>query len=187
MKFSLVHILIPAGIVLACSTLSAQAPVSPATATVSFPANSEALSPDGRYAIVDIDRSSEPYHVVFLKNLQVNSRRELFDYDRHVDVLWSPDSKSFAVTDYGDSDFSRCNIFSVDEKIARIPVLDHLFRTLPESEQKRLKRLQSNHHFYVAASAWTGPKELRLKIWGYGDADPKGFTRYYALQLPSQP
>jgi hypothetical protein len=150
---------------------------------VSFPASSRAVSPDGRYAVIDVDRGSQPYHTVFLKDLQLNTRRELFDYDRHVDVLWNPDSTLFAVTDYSESNFSTCRIFSVIARIATTSVLDQLFTTLSESEQKTLRRLQSNQHFYVAASTWTGPKELKLKVWGLGTADPKGFTRYYPLHM----
>jgi hypothetical protein len=121
-----------------------------------------------------------------LKNLESNVRRELFDYDRHVDVLWSPDSTLFAVTDYGESDLSHCRVFSVDEKIKTVSALDQLSRTLSESERKRLQRLQSNHHFYVAASAWTASKELKLKVWGHGAADPGGFTQYYVLRLQTE-
>jgi len=150
---------------------------------VSFPANSRAVSPDGRYAVMDVDRGAQPYHTAFLKDLQLNTRRELFDYDRHVDVLWNPGSTLFAVTDYSEGNFSNCRIFSVNEKITTISVLDQLFRTLYESERKTLRWLQSNQHFYVAASTWTSPMELKLKVWGNGTADPNGFTRYYPLRL----
>jgi len=117
-----------------------------------------------------------------LKDLQLNTRRELFDYDRHVEVLWNPGSTLFAVTDYSESNFSNCRVFSVNVRIATTSAFQ-LFKTLSESERKTLRRLQSNEHFYVAASAWTGPKELKLKVWGYGSADPNGFTRYYPLHM----
>jgi hypothetical protein len=188
MKSLLIRTLLGMEIVLSCSILSAQESVKSTTASVSFPDNSQAVSPDGRYVVVDVDSLSEHYHTVFLTDLQFNTRRKLFNYDRNIDVLWSPDSKLLAVTDYGDSNFSRCSVISVDEKIAVISVLDQLFRSLSGSDRKRLERLQNNHHFYVAASAWTGPEKLRLKVWGNGDADPKGFIRYYTVLIhPSQP
>jgi len=96
---------------------------------------------------------------------------------------WNPGSTLFAVTDYSESNFSNCRIFSANEKITTISVLDQLFRTLSESERETLRRLQSNQHFYVGASTWTSPKELKVKVWGHGSADPNGFTRYYPLHM----
>jgi hypothetical protein len=94
--------------------------------SVSFPAQSEAISPDGRYAIISVDRGTKPSHSVFLEDRLLKTRRKLFNYDRHVVVLWKSDSKLFAVTDYVASDSSRCSILSVDEKVSPVQVLDVL-------------------------------------------------------------
>lgn len=153
---------------------------------VSFPAQSEALSPDGRYAIVGVDSDSQPYHAVFLEDQLLRTRRKLFNYDRHLVLLWKSDSKLFAVTDYATSDNSQCRILSVDEKVPPIQVLDVLSHQLSLDTWKQLETHLSNHHAYVEAEVWDGPMSLMVKISGYGDADPAGFAGFYEVLLPTQ-
>jgi hypothetical protein len=151
---------------------------------VSFPEQSQAVSPDGRYAIIGVDSGSEPYHAVFLEDRLHKNRRELFNYDRHIVLMWKSDSKLFAVTDYLGSENSRCSIFSVNERVPPIQILDVLSRQLSEATWKQLKTHLSNHHAYVEAEVWDGALSLMVKISGYGDADPTGFTEFYEVLLP---
>jgi len=151
---------------------------------VSFPEQSLAISPDGRYAIVGVDSAAEPHHTVFLEDLFLKTRRKLFNYDRHVALLWKPDSKLFAVTNYVGSDKSQCTIILVDEKMPPIQVLDVLSRQLTAASRKQLEIRLSNQHSYVEASAWDGSMTLEVKISGYGDADPAGFTEFFDVLLP---
>ena len=148
---------------------------------VSFPEQSQAVSPDRRYVIVGVDHDVEPYHEVFLEDRMNKTGRKLFNYDRHVAILWAYDSKWFADTDYVGSDASRCSIMSVDEKVAPIPVLDVLFQQLSESARQILKKHLSNEHVYVEASVWSKPLDLMLKVSGHGNADPTGFAEFYNL------
>ncbi|HXM99499.1 MAG TPA: Xaa-Pro peptidase family protein [Candidatus Dormibacteraeota bacterium] len=151
---------------------------------VSFPGQSQAVSPHGRYAIVGVDNGTEPFHTVFLEDRFLKTRRKLFHFDRHIVVLWKSDSKLFAVTDYVGSDNSRCTIVSVDEKVPPIQVLDVLSRQLSESTWDQLQSRLRNHHAYVGASVWDGPMSLQVKISGHGDADPMGFAESYEVLLP---
>ena len=152
---------------------------------VSFPEQSQAVSPDGRYAVVGVNSNIEPYHTVFLEDRNVKARRKLFTYDRHIVVLWNADSKLFAVTNYVGSDNSRCTIISIDEKAQPIEVLGVLSHQLAEASWKRLQNQLSNHHAYVEAVVWDGPMSLQVKVSGYGDADRKGFAEFYEVLLPS--
>ena len=154
---------------------------------VSFPAQSQAVSPDGRYAIVGVDSRTEPYHSVFLEDRLLKTRRKLFDYDRHIVLLWKSDSKLFAVTDYTGSDNSRCSVLSVDEKAPPVQVLDVLSHQLSEDTWKQLETHLRNHHAYVEAEAWDGPMSPMVKISGFGDADPTGFAGFYEVLLPVEP
>lgn len=162
----------------ACVTITAVRPVS-------FPGQSEAVSPDGRYAISGVDSGTEPHHTIYLEDRSLKARRKLLDYDRHIMVLWKPDSKLFAVTDYIGSDSSRCSILSVDEKVAAIRVLDVLSRQLAEGTWKQLESRVSNHHTYVEAQVWDGPMSLMVKISGYGDADAGGLAEFVEVLLPA--
>lgn len=150
---------------------------------VLFPEKTQAPSPDGRYVIVGVNSESSPHHRVFLEDRVRKTRRKLFNYDRNIVLLWHYNSKWFAVTDNFASDGSRCTIFSVDKKIRPMPVLDLLFRALYPSSRDDLKTFLSNHHAYVEAVAWDGPMILKVKVSGYGDANPGGFTKFYEAQL----
>jgi hypothetical protein len=152
---------------------------------VSFPAQAQAVSPDGRYAIVGVDSGTEPYHSVFLEDRSLKTRRKLFNYDHRIVLLWKSDSKLFAVTDYQGSDNSRCSVLPVDEKVPPIQVLDVLSHQLSEDSWKQLQTHLSNHHAYVEAEVWDGPMSLLVKISGYGDADPAGFAGFYEVLLPA--
>ena len=146
------------------------------TWSVGFPDHSRVYSPNGRYALINVNNNEEPYHTVFLENRRLKTRRMLFQYRRGVDVLWNPDSESFALTDYGGSDFAHCSVVFVDEKIETIPVLEQLLKRLSVRDQKDIQR---NDHLYVQAVQWINLDVLRIKIWGHDSESRTGFERFY--------
>ena len=156
--------------------LAAQAQQRHGALSVSFPEHSRAVSPDGRYAIAGVDSDTEPYHTVFLEDRQLMTRRKLFNYDRSIDLLWNPNSKSFALADRAGSDISRCSIVSVDKRVPTVDVWEKLVKAVDPDEQKNLL---ANHHVYIAATEWPDSDKLRVKVWGYGDVNPSGLTRFY--------
>jgi hypothetical protein len=109
------------------------------TNVVSFPEQSQAASPNGRYVIVG-ENHAEPFHTAILEDRALKTRRKLFDYDRHIDLLWNPDSKSFALTDYEESDYSRCSIIFIDQTLPTIRVWDKLVKALTQRTGKVLSR-----------------------------------------------
>lgn len=155
----------------------------PATASqastniVSFPEQSQAASPNARYVIIGGQNHAEPFHTAILEDRVLKTRRKLFDYDRHIDILWSPDNKSFALSDYEESDYSRCSIIFVDQTLPAIRVWDKLVKALTPTERKSLLE---NQHVYIAAMQWIEAGALKVKVWGYGEVDPSGFTRFYS-------
>ena len=155
---------------------------------VSFPERSQAASPDGRYVIIGVDTDSPPHHTVFLDDHAQKTRRELFDYDRHIVLLWANDSKSFAVTDYIGNDTSRCTVLSVDKSVRPIQVLDMLFTALNKDAREQLESQLSNQHVHVEAFVWAAPTVLTVKVSGYRDVDRAAFETFYNVQLhPAQP
>jgi len=152
----------------------------PHTNAVSFPEHSRSVSPNGRYVLVGVDAGKEPSHTVYLEDSQLKSQRKLFNYDRHIDLLWNPDSESFAVSDYAGSDYSRCSIVSVTESVSPVQVWDELIKAAPVNEQKSFLR---NDHVYIAATEWISSKVLKVKVWGHGEVNPAGFTRFYRYEI----
>jgi hypothetical protein len=85
------------------------------------------------------------------------------------------------VNDYAGSDFSKVLIFSAEQDSPPDDVGAQLLHSLQESPDR--KSLTDNHHVYFAASSWEGDESVRLKVWGYGQVDPKGFSRWYQYTL----
>jgi len=149
------------------------------TRAISFPEHSRAVSPNAQSAIVGVDSDTEPYHTVFLEDIRLKTRRKLFNYGRHIDLLWNPDSKSFALTDYAGSDYSRCTIIFVDESVPTIQLWDELVNSVTGDERSALLK---NHHVYIAAAEWIDPDRLKVKVWGYGEANSSGFNRFFTYE-----
>ncbi len=145
---------------------------------VSFPGISEAPDPSGRYSIIWSD--SSPHELIF-KNLKSAKSRHLLTFNRHIDVLWSPDGNAFALTDWGGSDYSEVLIYS-SARIGKSVNLRHVLKKtlglLPE--------VQKNHHVYFEALDWSEPWWLRFKIHGYGDYSPAGFDKFFKYNLKDE-
>lgn len=115
-----------------------------------------------------------------MKDRRLKTQRKMFEYERSVEVLWNPDNRSFALTDYGGSDFALCSIVSVDEKVQPIPVLDRILAKVSPQEREAIQR---NDHLYVAAVKWVDNKTLKVKIWGHDSERRKGFSRFYRYEI----
>jgi hypothetical protein len=78
------------------------------------------------------------------------------------------------INDYGGSDYSTCLVFSFAEQGTRVDVLEEL-RVKMGSDRS----IFGNHHVYVECVGWVGNDKVKVKVSGYGDVDPDGFTRIY--------
>ncbi len=151
-----------------------------------FPEQSRAPSPDGRYTLINVNQDREPHHVIWLQNLAKKNRQELYRYVRHADVLWSPDSSHVAVNDYGGSDFAVCLIFSVPNGKETLHI-DGNFLIQKLATGGQGNSIRGNHHVYIHATRWLGPKTIQIQADGYGDVDPHGFKFVYEYTLGKQP
>ena len=153
---------------------------------VSFPEQSSALSPNGRYAIIGDDRDTGTYHSLFLEDRLVKTRRRIFNYDRRVLLVWNLSSNAFAVTDYVAKDSAECRVVSVDAKVPPIQVLDVLSRQLPPEKWKDLQAALRKHHVSVEAVEWSGSGSLLIKISENRELRPESFTGFYEVVLPAK-
>jgi len=156
-----------------------------ATKLVSFPSTrTEAVSPDRRFAVVNVDSDTEPYHTLFLENRQSKTRRKLLEYGRHVEVLWNPNSTSFAVTDYAGSNVAECLVFSVSDGGESRNVADALQGTI--TNPKEQASLRDSSHIYWAAVRWKSPHSLLVTVWGHTDVAPaRNFQYFHTYNVPS--
>ncbi len=146
---------------------------------VSFPSTqTEAISPNGSFAVINVDSDAEPYHsALFLENRHTKTRRKLLDYGRHVEVLWNPNSTLFAVTDYAGSNVAECVVFSTQNSSPPQNVGDALQSTLRNS--KEIASLRDSMHIYWAAVRWTSPHALIVRVFGHTDVNPSHEFEYF--------
>jgi hypothetical protein len=149
----------------------------------SFPgAKSETKSPNGRYVVRNADDpKQESAHTLTLVDAKSGSAIKSYSYGRHVDVLWAPSSDAFVVNDYEGSDEARPVLFSVpwvDQPVDLREKLIDFLRSRGEA-----KSVEGDHHVYFSAKRWLSSNEILCQVTGYGDVDPKGFTRHYIYKI----
>jgi hypothetical protein len=150
---------------------------------VSFPgAKSETKSPDGRYTIRNVDdEKQEPAHTLTLIATKDGSATKIYSYGRHVEILWSPTSSAFVVTDYEGSDVSHPVLFTAPWTDQPVDLREKLIDFL--RSRGKATSAEENHHVYFSAQRWLSGNEVLCQVSGYGDVDPKGFAKHYVYKL----
>ena len=147
---------------------------------------SRAVSPDQRYAIIENDDYIDRY-AYFLDDRHLNTRRELFTYNKPLFFLWNHDSKLFAVTGYTGSDVSRSTVVAVDEIVRPVAVLDLFARQLSEIEREDLEGRLASQNAKIIALAWVKPGDLQVEVSSYDDKSHAGFMQTYILPVDLHP
>ncbi len=150
---------------------------------ISFPGvKSETKSPDGRYVIQNVDdEKREPAHTLTLIDTRNGSATKIYSYGRHVDVLWSPISSAFVVNDYEGSDASHPVLFTAPWTDRPADLREKLIDFLRLRHEA--KSVLRNDHVYFSAQKWLSGDRILCQVTGYGDVDPKGFTKRYVYRL----
>ena len=90
-----------------------------AAGRVEFPGHQPAPSPDRRYVIESQEPTPAlPQHVLLLRDTAANVTRELFRFNRHLEVLWAPNSRTIAMNDFTGSDLATCWLVRIKKGIA---------------------------------------------------------------------
>jgi len=111
-------------------------------------------------------------------------RRKLLEYGRSVEVLWNPNSTSFAVTDYAGSNVADCLVFSVTDGGEPQNVADALSGNI--TNPKEQASLRDSSHIYWTAVRWKSPHSLLVKVWGHTDVAPaRNFQYFHTYNVPS--
>jgi hypothetical protein len=150
---------------------------------ISFPGSkSTTKSPDGRYTVQNLDDAhAEPAHALMLIDSKSGKQHKIYEYGRHVDVLWSPASDALVVNDYGGSDFSRAMLFTLPSGESRVNLWKELIHFLQSRGDAR--SALGNGHVYFTVEKWLNDHEFRCKLTGYGPANRKGFTEHYVYEI----
>ena len=146
-----------------------------------FPSEKDTLySSDRKYAIINVDAANnEKQHKIILKEISSGKEWKIIEYSRHVEVVWSPNSKAIAITDFSGSNHSNTYIFIVGDNLTKINLEEEL------SKLNHLKKhLVRNDHVYIKARKWVRD-EMEISVEVYGDNDPNGFSTIVKYNLES--
>jgi uncharacterized protein YaeQ len=137
-------------------------------------------SPSGAYTLINSDHDTEPHHTLLLQNNKNGEETTIYSYSRNVRVFWSPQSDRLAITDNYASNESRIILFSMEGRVTEKDLTVQSLATLA-ADSDRLS-FTNNDHVYPEVLSWERDGALRIKIWGYGLQDPRGFSRTYRYQ-----
>jgi len=137
--------------------------------------SSDIVSPDGRYALHNIDDYKHFQHSVFLKDRRTGSSQKVYEYGRSAGALWSPDSRHFAINDHAGSDYTETKILSVDKSDPDIDVQKEV--------RDKYDDVPGGHHEYFYVAYWIDSRRVVVYHWGYGGEDPNGFCNCYVYRL----
>lgn len=148
-----------------------------ASTFVVFPKARSLPSPDGRYVVRNADRQAPlseyvgTFHSLFLED-KINGRfYKLCDYVGVAAVGWSGNN-FIVITQYVSRRTSRALVFATDPpREALVLDVPSLINLVPIDLRAPLRE---NDHLFVEAVGAEG-EILRLRVWGYGKHDPKGF------------
>ncbi len=153
---------------------------------VVFPKASELISPDGRYAVRNVDaaRSASDFagtfHSLWLFELPTGRSRKLCDYLGVASVAWS-NNDFLIVTQYLSRRTSRALVFPMTATQDAV-MLDKTTLTAIVPPDLR-PALRENDHVFVEGSR-VEQNILHLTVWGYGPHDPNGFRCRCEYSLP---
>lgn len=140
------------------------------SAGASFPGAMISWSPDKRWQASSVPPTSDEGHRLNLKSSIDGSTREVLKFPRQIDLLWSPDSQTMAVTDYVGSDSSDCLI---------VDVVTLRMQSIAQAIQSSVLEpaIEGNHHSYVKCLKWLSKSIVEIRVQAYGDRNPQGVMK----------
>lgn len=150
--------------------------LAPAQAQVSrnFPDKKSGItSPDRRYIVQNVDHDDG--YILLLKDNNTGKTRQIYEYTRGASVVWSPDSRHFAIDDGAGSNYTETKILSVDDGVAEIDVQKEI--------RNKARNVPGGHHEYFYVAYWIDARRVVVYHWGYGEEDPGWFCNCYVYWL----
>lgn len=158
------------------------------TQLIKLPGEVSAIpSPDGKYVLINVDSENEKQslslggnHALYLQNLKTGKQKKIYSYDRYIEILWSPKGSKLLINDHGGSDYSFPIIFLINDNKQPIDVGKQIKENMAMASNQSIS---GNHHVYIVGTKWLDENRVKIKIYGYGDVDPRGFTLWYEYSI----
>jgi len=147
-----------------------------------FPGAAEGCSsPDGHFWVSYIPPSESESHrlQIGVAGAPKYHGRPLLGFNRSCDVLWSPDSKRLALTDWGGSDYSEIVLVEVGKEPGPVTLGAQSF-------EKMMTWEESHGHCYCEAVQWLDGDRLQVRVFGHADQAPlHEFDYRFMVHVPS--
>jgi len=146
---------------------------------------SQIVSPDGRWALVNIDSENNEInkflgdnHALYLMELGSDKMIHIYSYARHVDILWSNGGSMLLINDYAGSNYSFPIVVEMNSGCSKINVKEKLMEQFPNTYS-----VLRSHHLYIEGTEWLNARHLKVEVHGYGDTAPNGFTLWFEYTI----
>jgi hypothetical protein len=114
---------------------------------------------------------------LWIKHKGDRDRTLVRDFDRSVDISWSPDSRHFFVNDASGSTDTLGYVY--DPVTLKATELADVVTTADPDAKKYL----GAGHSYLEANRWINSHALSVTLWGHFDEERVGFKIKYRLDL----
>ncbi len=129
----------------------------------------EAVSPDGRFAVVCVPVKGQDYtYSLVLQDRKAHATTVLEkQFERGVGVAWSPDSRDAAVTFWAGSNIAFVRVYAANGGEPAFDPERAIWTTLGAPPE-----VSKDGHVYVEALGWRSNDTLLVRISGHNDSPP---------------
>jgi hypothetical protein len=135
-------------------------------------------SPDQKWTLIFEMANWESTRKLWIQKKTSNERKLVRDFERSLDISWSPDSSHFFVNDASGSSETNCYVYDPE-------TLDAIDVTRLLGANSKIVRSFEADHFYVEATRWVNSSELLITLTGYLSSTPPkpGLDGAYRVNL----
>jgi hypothetical protein len=140
---------------------------------------SELPSPNNMMLLInkDPDENQDSHTLSIRDNSPTQNLKNIYTYNRHVFVGWSPDSKYISITDFQESTNTTCIIYDIQSG-SKID----LVKKAMQADESIAKFLQ-NEHSYLECSNWLSSSCVQIKVTAWGENNPGGVENLYIYDI----
>ena len=150
-------------------------------AGVKFPSKDMCASPDLQWKIhCATQKQTDGYlHRVMLTRRAVSIGECIFEANRSCDVLWRPDSRALAITDWSGSSTAEIYLVEVSQPSKAIPLV-------VTDVERFIQKRELEGHCYYEALEWKSSHTLLIRVFGHTDENPSHeFTYFLSVETNS--
>ena len=121
-------------------------------------------SPNGKWALIFQCPNDCSERKLWVEDTSSHARKLVKEYQRSLDIAWTPDSRLFFVNDNSGSTDARCYVYEA-ASLKETDVAKVVLARYPHAEQ-----FVNSGHSYLRAKRWLNSHALLVVLTGHNDA-----------------